>query len=142
MRFRFIVGYCAVIAASLLLVGCTEADPLNRQAVTGTVSLNGAPLAKASIEFSPKGSGNPSGASIEDGKFEMPAERGLAPGTYIVRVNASDGQAAPVEVPGESNVLAKELIPAEFNTDSKTEFTVKAGEENVFTLDIPSPASK
>ena len=37
--------------------GCGQTDSLNRQAVSGEVTLNGAPILDGTIEFSPLGPG-------------------------------------------------------------------------------------
>jgi hypothetical protein len=42
-------------------------------------------------------------------------------------------------LPGESNEVAAELIPAEYNSQSTQKFTVTAGSENKFDLDISAP---
>ena len=120
----------------LLLMGCTDSNPLNRQAVTGEIMLEGAPLTDGSIEFSPVAEGTASGAVIQAGKFAIPAEKGLPPGDYLVRISAYNEDAEPIELPGESNKIAEELIPAKYNTESEITFTVEAGQENVFTLNI------
>jgi len=75
---------------------------------------------------------------IEDGKFTIPAQKGLPPGEYIVRISASNPDAEQVRLPGESNQIAAELIPPEFNVDSDVKFTVTLDGDNVFTLDIGS----
>lgn len=41
-------------------------------------------------------------------------------------------------MPGESNKIAEELIPPEYNVESDVKFTVSVEDENVFTLDIGS----
>ena len=120
----------------LLVMGCTDSNPLNRQAVTGEIMLEGAPLTDGSIEFSPVAEGTASGAVIQAGKFAIPAEKGLPPGDYLVRISAYNEDAEPIELPGESNKIAEELIPAKYNTESEITFTVEAGQENVFTLNI------
>lgn len=130
------ISTALMFSLCLLLMGCTDSNPLNRQAVTGEIMLEGAPLVDGSIEFSPVGEGTASGAVIQAGKFAIPAEKGLPPGDYLVRISAYDEDAEPIELPGESNKIAEELIPAKYNTESEITFTVEAGQENVFTLNI------
>lgn len=65
----------------LVSAGCGKSNPLGRQAVTGTISLNGQPLEHGTIEFSPQGEGTASGAVIENGSFSIPADKGLPPET-------------------------------------------------------------
>ncbi|HQX50802.1 MAG TPA: hypothetical protein PLY87_26230 [Planctomycetaceae bacterium] len=128
-----------LIVTSLFFAGCGSDNPLNRQAVTGEITLGTAPLAQGSIEFTPKASGQASGAKIEDGRFSIPADKGLPPGEYLVRISASGATAEAVEMPGDSRAIAAELIPAQYNTDSTETFTVKAGEKNIYKLIIEVP---
>ncbi|MDC0262132.1 carboxypeptidase-like regulatory domain-containing protein [Planctomycetaceae bacterium] len=127
-----------IAIVSFSLAGCGASDPLQRQQVSGEVSLKGTPIAEGTIEFSPVGEGTASGAMIEAGKFTIPANKGLPPGEYIVRISASNSDAEQVEMPGESNKIAEELIPPEYNVESDVKFTVSLEGENIFTLDIES----
>ena len=120
----------------LVTSGCGKTDPLNRQAVSGKITLSGEPLKAGSIEFSPVENGSPSGASIQNGNYAIPKEKGLPPGDYVVRISASDGAEQAVDVPGESNKIAKELIPAKYNTKSAQRFHVDDKGQNVFDLDV------
>lgn len=136
-KFIFAALFLGMLGA---LTGCGEGNPLARQRVFGEIKLNGTPLAKGTIAFSPADKGvTSSGATIEAGQFEIPAEKGLPPGEYYVRISSSDDNAQTVELPGESNEVAAELIPAEYNSQSTQKFTVTAGSENKFDLDISAP---
>lgn len=129
------------LMTGLLLTGCSDKNPLNRQAVSGKVTLAGAPLDSGSIEFHPAGStGTLSGAVVTNGSYSIAEEQGLPEGEYIVRISAADGEAEPEEMPGESNKLAVERIPPEFNVDSQVKIQVQAGQPNTFDFDIPAAA--
>ena len=78
-----------------------------------------------------------SGAVVTDGKYSVAAARGLPPGEYIVRIYSADENAEPIEVPGESNLIAVEKIPEEFNINSDQRRTVEDGKKNAFDFDIP-----
>lgn len=126
----------------LLSYGCGNSNPLGRQAVTGTITLDGQPLERGTIEFTPQGPGTASGATIENGQFFIPADKGLPPGDYLVRISAANDDAEPMDMPGESSKVAPELIPPEYNTESQQTFTVSTDGENEFSLDITtSPSS-
>ncbi|MBD3673002.1 MAG: carboxypeptidase regulatory-like domain-containing protein [Planctomycetaceae bacterium] len=125
-----------VFGVCLFFVGCGSSDSLNRQAVTGEIQFEGSPIPEGTIEFSPVGEGTSSGAVIQEGKFSIPEEKGLPPGEYLVRISAYNPDAEPVAMPGESNNVAEEIIPPKYNTESDVKFTVEAGAENVFTLNI------
>lgn len=79
-----------------------------------------------------------SGAVITDGHYEIPETKGLPPGKYLIRISAADESAPPEAMPGESNKIAKELIPAEYNRESDVTREVVAGEENIFDFEIPA----
>lgn len=125
----------------LVSAGCGKSNPLGRQAVTGTISLNGQPLEHGTIEFSPQGEGTASGAVIENGSFSIPADKGLPPGDYLVRISAADEEGEPVDMPGESTKIAPELIPPEYNSESEQTFTVSTDGSNEFNLDISTTSS-
>ncbi|WP_417848442.1 carboxypeptidase-like regulatory domain-containing protein [Thalassoglobus sp.] len=122
---------------TILFVGCGSKNPLNRQSVSGTVTLNGQPVESGSIEFQPQGAkGTMSGAVIADGKYSIATAQGLPPGNYTVRIYSADETAEREEVPGESNKLAVEKIPAKYNTESTLTKSVEAGKDNVFDFEI------
>jgi hypothetical protein len=100
------------------------------------VTLNGEPLKAGTIEFSPVANGTSSGASISNGEYSVPQAKGLPAGEYIVRISANDATEQPIEVPGESNKISKELIPNTYNTKSTVRFQVDNTKENVFDLNV------
>jgi hypothetical protein len=133
----------------VISVGCGGANPLNRQAVSGQVTLDGVPLATGNIEFAPLGESQVtgSGAVIVNGRYEIPQLRGLAPGKYRIRLHAateSNGPATakpsvgqmPPEVVGHR--VGVELIPARYNTKSELAIEVVAGPKNTFDFDVKS----
>jgi len=129
-----------VCFGAVLLVGCSG-DPMGRQAITGTVSFKGQPLDQGRIHFAPVEKGpTESGATIENGKFTIPRDTGLVPGTYKVSVFSYDQKGAKVqseEVPGDpGNTQFKERIPAKFNTQTTLTAEVKKDGSNVFDFKI------
>jgi hypothetical protein len=129
------------IVLAVWIVGCS--DPYaGRNSVTGTVTLEGAPLKKGLIQFLPTANqGTESGAVIEDGKYEILREGGLKPGLYLIRITAADGKTpAQEEIGGPSgntNLLTVDLVPEEWNTKSEKTVEVKASGPNVFDFAIP-----
>mgnify|MGYP001236411468 CR=1 FL=1 len=121
-----------------LLVGCGEKNELGRLRVTGSVTLDGKPLDQGTIEFAPTGeTGVSGGAMITDGEYEIPGDRGLPPGTYTVRISSADEKSGEAEkLPGESDAMAEERIPAKYNTESEITREVKAEGENKFDFKI------
>jgi hypothetical protein len=112
--------------------------------VTGVVKLDGVPLDMGSIRLTSTGTEKlfASGATIENGEFIVPQEKGLPPGTYVVEISAPDSKAPPVRPkvgPGEPALppMAPERIPAEYNSGNNT-IEVSTDGENHFEFDIKS----
>jgi len=135
------------ILGLVLLAGCGGGgDGLPRERVSGTVTLDGKPLASGSIEFVPGGAGDAgtpalsAGATIEDGAYDIPRESGLTPGKYTVSITsaAGGGAAAANEAPGPAPKAAKEAIPEKYNKESTLAAEVKAGGGNTFNFDLSS----
>lgn len=124
-----------------LHAGCGGSNPLGRKAVSGTVTLDGAPLASGSIEFTPLGGGGgvSSGAVIEEGKFEIPAESGLPVGRYRVSI-VDNPPAAPLpagHMPGDDlPPQPKPRIPPSWNQNSTQEIEVTEKGPNRFDFSI------
>jgi len=77
-----------LLGATLLIVTVTGCQPAARLGVSGTVELDGAPLADGTISFRPQpGTEGPSGGSpITAGEYLVEAEKGLVPGAYLVEI--------------------------------------------------------
>jgi hypothetical protein len=128
---------------SAVFIGCGP-DYGGRQEVKGTVKLKGQPLDNGVIEFMPV-SGDRStqtGAVIANGTYSIARESGLVPGKYRVIITAGDGRtpaSATDEAPGPTgaNIVSKDRVPPEYNTNSKQEVEVTENGPNVFDYDIP-----
>lgn len=128
-----------VVAAALSLTGCGPANPLAREAVSGSVTFNGEPLATGAIGFDPVDAGGVnSGATIDGGRYAIEEHRGLPPGKYRVRINSSKSDAAAIAKlpPGAPEPPGIELIPPEFNINSERIVEVNAGGRNQFDFSI------
>lgn len=135
----------AAMASVALLIGCSQSPT---QAVSGTVTFDGAPLATGEIEFAPAAgtTGPTAGATIEGGSYSLPAvAQGVKTnGTYTVRIvsMAPSGEFVfhPAEPSGKREGL-KNIIPAKYNESSELTITVAPG-DNVHNFDLASDASK
>lgn len=125
----------------LCVLGCGSGD--GRVEISGSVTFKKQPLEQGMIQFLPE---QPDKASmlmlpIRAGKYQIDREKGLLPGTYRILLSSPAGgpKVAPADVaPGDSTAYVhKELLPAEYNTESKKKVTVEAGKANVFDFDIP-----
>ncbi len=133
-----------VLSALGLAVGCSgTTDDLPREAVTGTVTLDGAPLPSGSISFSPDGGGpGGGGGTIKDGRFSIARDVGLPPGNYTVAINSSkprEDRTKPAQAGGGKAVdVAKELIPTKYNSKSTLKVEIKKGGGNDLKLALES----
>lgn len=127
--------FLPLILLSTLAAGCGSGDELPRQAVSGTVTFGGKPLAQGNIHFTPADPTmtNPvmGGAPIEDGQYSIPQEVGLVPGKYNVSISSASGEIATDEAPGSARSLPKEAIPAKYNTNSTLTADIKEGSNTV-----------
>jgi hypothetical protein len=124
-----------LLAGIAFLCGCSS-DP--RLAVSGTVKFKGEPLDQGRIEFHPpEGKGTMSGATIQEGRFDIPQKTGLLPASYDVRIFSYDtkGAKAPSGIPGEAGEGFKERIARKYNLDSKLTADVKPG-NTVFQFSV------
>lgn len=144
MVFRMNKSSVFTIAGLCLFLGCGVRDPLARQPISGTVTLDGAPVATGMVNFDPQGGGasTSSGANINAGKFEIAKEVGLPPGNYIVRVSipkqGTGGVFKEGSMPGDVLAPPEEMAPDEWNVNSKQTIEVKAGGPNEFPLNVTS----
>src|SRR5438128_1674635 len=91
MRVRASSFRPIVLAIGLASVGCGSDDGLPRQAVTGSVSLGGKPLASGTINFmpaDPTGEVTPVAAIISDGVYSISRADGPIPGAYRVSISS------------------------------------------------------
>jgi hypothetical protein len=128
------------LTASVLLFGCSKPEPT----VTGTIRVDGEPLARGSISFVPlddKGAvaddrGPGGGGTIAEGKYRV--EKGLTVGSYRVEIQGTR------KIPGKprrnpiipSSLVDDEVavVPSKYNTKSTLIVEVHAGAQ---TIDFP-----
>jgi len=129
------------LAALWLLCGC-GGDPLGRYAISGSVKVDGAPLAKGNISFQPTDNQpTSSGSVVAAGKFSIPREGGLVAGKYRVVINAavpgSAGKVIPADAqPGDPPPPAKEMIPPDWNVASQHMIEIKREGPFVFPFEV------
>jgi hypothetical protein len=143
-RCSFLVP-AGMILFLVATVGCDSGDGLNRQAISGTVTLDGQPLSSGNILFEPatKESGTAVGATIRQGTFAIPRNQGPVPGSYRVRIYASSTTQAP-PASGQSERTPRpmvERIPARYNTKTELNTVIIAGRANHHRFDLNSSNS-
>jgi hypothetical protein len=121
-----------------LLAGCGGGDELPRRAVSGTVTLDGQPLAEGTIRFDPAdGQATGGGDVIRGGSYSLPRANGLVPGQYRVSISSASGASgASGEAPGSAGVMMSEQIPSRYNSRSELTAEVADSGSNTFDLDL------
>ena len=135
----------AIVLSLVAFSGCGTPDDLNRQAITGTVTLDGQPMPRGAILFEPASehSGTAVGATIRSGDFTIAKRDGPVPGRYRVRVYASSGVQAP-PAKGQTERTPRpmvERLPARYNTQSELGVEVVVRAVNRFRFDLNSGES-
>jgi hypothetical protein len=131
----------ALTACGLFLLAGGCGDSSGRQAVSGTVYFKGQVLDQGRIHFAPVEPGpTESGATIENGRYQIPRDNGLVPGKYKVSIFSYDQKGAKVqseEIPGDpGNTQFKERIPAKYNVKTTLTAEVTAGGSNTFDFKL------
>ncbi len=133
----------------LAAIGCSggiPTDDLPREAIAGTVTMDGQPLPAGTILFSPEGSKEESAASasgqIENGEFSIPRDRGPVPGSYKVSINHTDQPEGRIKIqlkkPGKKVAGFKELIPAKYNSKTELKETIPKGGKRDLKYELQS----
>ena len=112
--------------------GCSGDDPLDRQAVMGTIEFRGQPLAAGAVMLDPISelAGTAVGATIHDGSFAIARKDGPVPGSYKVRIYASSRVQAPAPK-GASERKPRpmvELIPEKYNSQTELRAEIVSGQ--------------
>ena len=131
---------CASILWASLGCSGTSHEPA-RFPVSGSVELDGKPIQTGTITFIPEGAtqGPSAGATINEGRFSIPAEGGPVKGDYKVLINAlrKTGKQIPVGSPSPPGTMMEEKIesiPAQYNSASTLRVTIGATPTHDFRL--------
>ena len=123
---------CVLLLISVSLAGCESGETANVGSVSGTVTLDGSPLAGASIVFQPENGRPASGGTDDNGYYSLSYsnnQSGAIVGPCQVTISTAfeneDGQALSERVP------AKYLQPGALTAD------VKSG-SNEYNFDLVS----
>jgi hypothetical protein len=123
----------ALVVAVLIAIGCSQRG-FELAPVTGTVTMDGKPLAQALVRFLPQGGAvnRPStGVTDVDGKYRLlysAREEGTIVGPVKVEITTGDP---------EQPKLYPETVPTKYNTETTLTRDVQSG-DNVFDFDLQS----
>ena len=143
MRFRLLAG-CASL---FLIAGCGGGDEFERIDVSGTATYMGQPIEDGAVVFVPK-IANPADtgraaqpartAQIVSGKYSATGRGGVAPGEYILQVEAytknpgasadpaQEGDAVP-----EAMIVKSQVLSEKFNKKSDMTLTIESGSDPI-----------
>lgn len=117
--------------------------------VTGTVTLDGQPIAGVSIAFIPQRGRPASGLTDASGKFTLSTfdtADGAVVGSHKVMITEppDDAQPMPGEPGWEKWKQPKARFPAKYRDANQSGFTaeVESGKDNEFTFEMSSQSSK
>jgi hypothetical protein len=133
----------AALVAIAMLCGCGRSGP-ERFAVSGQVTLDGAPLPDGEIVFTPNDAtaGPTSVGHIENGAYDIPAERGPIAGNYSVAITAErpTGRKVRADILGEATTdQYEQYIPDAYN--ARTTLTAEIADDRD-DLDFALSSSK
>ncbi|MEO0477050.1 MAG: hypothetical protein AAF085_13925 [Planctomycetota bacterium] len=127
----------------IVLTACIGCGPTtDRLRIRGEVRLDGQPVEVGSISFK---AADPelvlaAGAMIREGAFDVPRDKGLPPGVYLISISSPDrdGPKVPYSAgPGRPTIMmTRDRIPASYNLESEHTIELAAGEKNFFEFDI------
>ena len=144
------------VTVGIVLTGCSNSSRLPTYPVTGTVTLQGKPVAGAAITFVPTGSEGEAASAITDseGKYALTTWRagdGARPGEYRVKVSKqeqttvdSSKMVRNLSIEEEQKIYveskkprppAKSLIPSKYQ-DDQTSGLIHKVEQKPTTFDI------
>lgn len=131
LTLRAITRFACAVFCVALVSGCNSGPGLPATVpAEGTVILDGAPVADATIIFiADVGSYNASAVTDKEGKFAMKAfeeKKGAVPGAYKVSINKTivesrDGRQ------GESDVNLKQGLPMKYSNFLTSGLTIQLG---------------
>ena len=127
---------------ALICLGCGGSRGPEIATVEGTVTMDGEPLAGATVVFMPE-NGRPAGARTdEDGHYVLNFSgdrQGAMPGKNRVRITTMSDPWEDAD--GTRHPGSAEKVPDQFNRQSTLEFTVEEGKVNIADFDITSEGS-
>jgi hypothetical protein len=139
-RRGFVLGAGIAFAAVIAAAGCGDEGPA-RQAVSGTVALDGKPLATGTITFAPVEGVTAATAEVVDGAFQIGRTTGPTAGHYLVEIVAdrTTGKTIPnPDFPEKTIEEVHNVIPQRYNVRTELKAEVKPVANEPFTFNLSS----
>jgi hypothetical protein len=133
MKALYHISFVLLLPAVFIFSGCGKDNAPGK--VTGTVTLNGSPVAGAEITFTPDDGSRISQGTIDSaGKYELwfsATANGAAVGTHKVSIRSSGSDDYIPHPESNTPPPPKETIPSKYNTETELTATVKSGRNTV-----------
>ncbi|CAK9037551.1 Arylsulfatase A (ASA) (Cerebroside-sulfatase) [Durusdinium trenchii] len=117
-------------------VGCGSQG---NSGVSGTITLDGAPLSTGRVSLAPTGSGTSASGGIVDGKYTVPLKVDAYPAAYVVRVSSPQPTGRMIAHPDGPNGKMEEIaevIPPRYNAASELTITLNSASDHEFNFDL------
>lgn len=128
-----------ILVAITALAGCGGSG---RQAIEGTVTLDGQPLAEGYLRLRPEpGTASPAaGAPVKDGAYAIAPEGGTFAGKFRVEITAMRPSGRKLTHPetGQPYDEKIQVLPPRYNKASELRVDVVEGEANRFDFELVS----
>ena len=140
MKSMKLVGFCCALGlVSLFVAGCGGGVGSDFGAVSGTVTMDGAPLEGASVTFQPEmaSGGSPSyGTTDANGKYELMftfSKKGAMLGEHKVSISKTLGGGDDDDDDDgdddDDDAEEEDLVPAKYNSETTLTATVESGSQ-------------
>lgn len=126
------LAVASLILGACFLVGCGSSDIAG---VHGIVKLDGEPIPKGSVTFTPQNGGALAYAEVQsDGSYELQSgggKQGLKPGSYVATVSYRRGQ--PSFGMTIAQIEALEIVPIKYTVPQTSDLTfqVQPGQNEI-----------
>lgn len=125
----------ALAVCCVAFAGCAPKDGL--VPIKGTITLDGAPIEKGTVNFAPKGGpGTAAGGAIVNGKYEAR----VSPGKMAVTIYAQ--KAEKIENPTQEQIergiteITVDVVPAKYNRASTLEVDIVEGQKDPVDFEL------
>jgi hypothetical protein len=129
-------SFVLLLAACLALDGCggSERPAAKKYPVSGTVTLDGKPMADGVVYFKTAATGAVDAANVKDGKFQGDAQAG----DRVVEVSSFRAEIKETG-PGMKTEVQQNLVAKKYNLETTLSAKVKTDGANEFKFDVTSP---
>jgi hypothetical protein len=120
----------------MVCLAATSCGP-SQTIVTGTVTLDGAPLDQAGIEFHGSGEGGFTGQAFTDANGQYRAKVTASPLVVVIRATKVVGTQKEPDIPGGTpQPVVEQYLPARYSDRLKSELRVTPVEGDVVVADF------